>query len=476
MHEAKHPPPPDVISDDNLVDWAGTDDPDRPINWPRRKKLLVASASGSFVFVISFASSAFAPARARTAELFDVSEVVMSLGVSLFIVGFAIGPLLFAPLSEVVGHASMLVLGLAGCAIFQIPFALAANVPTLLISRLLQGGTSAALMSVGTGMFAEVFEPVQKGVVVSCMACCMNLGSAVAPVVCGFVVQELGWRWIGWVTLILASVVGAFSPLTVRETSPRIILLRKSRRLRDKTGNLELRTKYADDKVDFGVLMQRYILVPVKMFWTELILVVLTVYLTFVYGTLYLAYQMFPISFTERGWTPAIADLPFIAVSLGIISAWAIFSVFTLTWYKEQRIERGTVPELRLPPMILGSIILPVSLLWFGWSGGVHWISQVFACYFIGLSLQLIFMSGVVYIVDVYGANSNCAMSIQVVFRSLAAASFPLWSPPMYRRLGVPWSSTLLAGISLLLMPFPILFMHFGKQIRKSSRYAAPVT
>lgn len=462
-------------TDENLVDWAGSDDPERPINWPMHRKLLVASASGSFVFVIAFSSSAFAPARVTTAALFGTSEVVMSLGVSLFIVGFAIGPLFFAPLSEVIGHAALLAIGLIGCAIFQIPFALATNVSTLLISRFLQGATAAAIMSVGTGMFAEVYEPVHRGVVVSCMACCMNLGSAVAPILCGFLVEKLDWRWIGWITLMLAGVVGASGPFTLRETSPRIILLRKARRLRKETGNMELRTKHADDKVDFGVLLQKYLLVPVKMFWTELILIVLTIYLTFVYGTLYLSYQMFPISFRRRGWSAASSNLPFIAVSLGIITAWALFSIFTLTWYKRRRARHGTIPEHRLPPMILGSFILPTSLLWFGWSGHLHWTSQVFACFFIGLSLQLIFMSGVVYIVDVYGANSNCAMSIQVVFRSFAAASFPLWSPPMYRSLGIPWSSTLLAGFSALLLPFPILFMRHGHRIRSSSKYTAPV-
>lgn len=459
MHHIKADSRSAVAHGSCLVDWTGPDDPEKPINWPTHRKILVASASGSFVFAIAFSSSAFAPARIVTAEIFDTSEVIMSLGVSLFIVGFAIGPLFFAPLSEVIGHAALLATGLLGCACFQIPFALATNVPVLLISRLLQGSTAAAIMSVGTGMFAEVFEPVHRGVVVSCMACCMNLGSAVSPIVCGFIVQELGWRWIGWITLILTGVVGASAPATLRETSPRIILLRKARRLRKETGNFELRTKYADDKVDFGVLLQKYLLLPLKMFWTEVILVVLTIYLTFVYGTLYLSYQMFPISFGRRGWTPAQSNLPFIAIGLGIITAWGLFSLFTLSWHKSKRANHGAQPEHRLPPMIFGSLTLPVSLLWFGWSENVHWISQVFACYFIGMSLQLIFMAGVVYVVDVYGPNSNCAMSIQVVFRSLAAASFPLWSPPMYRSLEVPWSSTLLAGVSVILLPFPLLFM-----------------
>jgi MFS transporter, DHA1 family, multidrug resistance protein len=183
---------------------------------------------------------------------------------------------------------------------------------------------------------------------------------------------------------------------------------------------------------------------------------------------------MFPISFRQRGWSDPVAHLPFLSVALGIITAWGLFALFTITWYKE-RVHHGATPEDRLPPMICGSFILPVALLWFGWSGGVHWMSQVLACFFIGLSLQLIFMAGVVYIVDVYGANSNCAMSIQVVVRSFGAASFPLWSSAMYRSLGVPWSSTVLACVAALMLPFPVLFMRHGKRVRAASKYAAPV-
>lgn len=462
-----------VSANEYWIDWSGPDDPTMPINWPSYKKRLVAVASGSFVFVIAFSSSAFAPARSVTAVEFNTSELVTSLGVSLFIVGFAIGPLVFAPLSEVVGHAIPLAISLVGCGIFQIPFALAQNTTTLLVSRLLQGCTGAAILAVGTGMFAEVYEPVMRGVVVSCMASCMNLGSAVAPLVCGFVVQGLDWRWIGWITLVLAGVVGATGFVTLHETSPRKILLRRARQARRKTGNTAFRTKHEDDKVDFRKLLQKYLLVPVKMFATEVILVVLTIYLTFVYGTLYLAYQMFPISFRQRGWSAQLTNLPFAAVALGTISAWGLFSLYTLTWYRSSlRDGERPIPEARIPPMVLGGVILPIALLWFGWSDHVHWLSQVLACYFIGIALQLIFVSAIVYLVDVYGANSICAMSVQVVFRSLVAASFPLWSPPMYHRLGVSWSSTVLAGVAAILLPFPLLFRRYGHVLRRSSKYA----
>lgn len=121
--------------------------------------------------------------------------------------------------------------------------------------------------------------------------------------------------------------------------------------------------------------------------------------------------------------------------------------------------------------MILGAAILPVSLLWFGWSTNVHWMSQVLAGYFVGLSLQLMFISGLVYMVEVYITCANSAVSIHIAVRSVAAASFPLWAQPMYETLGVEYTATALAVFSALILAFPVLFYKMGLKIRSWSTF-----
>jgi hypothetical protein len=223
------------------------------------------------------------------------------------------------------------------------------------------------------------------------------------------------------------------------------------------------------------------------MFVQEPILIVMTVYLTLVYGSLYLSYQLFPKAFEKRGWRTPVAYLPFLSVGLGLMSALGIFSVFTMTWYKKRWVaaqraeidgsEKGAkgqariAPEDRLPPMILGAVLLPPSLLWFGWSGDTHWASQVISCFFIGLSLQIIFISGIVYIVDVYFLNTVSAISIHVMVRSLVSATFPLFEGPMYESLHINYSATLLAALSALIMVSPILLRIYGSRIRTWSRF-----
>jgi DHA1 family multidrug resistance protein-like MFS transporter len=79
--------------DPNLIEWDGPDDPENPMNWPVTKKWIVTVALGLMTFCVTFASSVFSNATMPTAELFGVSSEVTTLGTSLFVLGFAVGPL-----------------------------------------------------------------------------------------------------------------------------------------------------------------------------------------------------------------------------------------------------------------------------------------------------------------------------------------------------------------------------------------------
>ncbi|CAG7985741.1 unnamed protein product [Penicillium olsonii] len=467
----------------NLVTWDGPNDPENPQNWPRSIKLARSAAPLAVIFSISIASSIFGAASDITAQEYGVSQEVMSLGVALFVAGFAVGPLVFAPMAEVVGNAPPMAVALTGCAIFQIPLALASNVQTILLSRFLAGTFGAGGLAVGSGILADIFGPVTRGVAVGVSATFMNMGSLVGPVVGAYIVDAYGWRWTAWVTLILCATVGLACTVILRESSHNRILMNRAARLRRETGNHGLRAQAEMASLDPKVLLRKYTTKPVRMFVREPILIVMTTYLTLVYGSLYLSYQLFPRAFRSRGWSRPTATLPFLSVGLGVISALALFSTFTMTWFKRrwvaaQKGSRGEsmpariAPENRLPPMVLGAVLLPPALLWFGWSGGAHWIAQVIACYAIGFALQTIFICGIVYIVDVYLLNTVSATSIHVMVRSVVSATFPLFEGPMYETLDINWSATLLAGLSTVIMASPILFIIYGSRIRSWSRFS----
>lgn len=79
--------------DPNLIEWDGPNDPENPMNWAVSKKWRVTIAMGLMTFCVTFASSVFSNATVPVATLFGVSTEVTTLGTSLFVLGFAVGPM-----------------------------------------------------------------------------------------------------------------------------------------------------------------------------------------------------------------------------------------------------------------------------------------------------------------------------------------------------------------------------------------------
>jgi hypothetical protein len=209
---------------------------------------------------------------------------------------------------------------------------------------------------------------------------------------------------------------------------------------------------------------------------TEPILVLVTIYISFLYGLLFLFFEAYPISFQEdRGWKPGIASLPFLGLLVGALAGVGL-TVGTALWINARKDitapPKPYIPESRLPLMIFGAIILPPGLLWFGWTShkGPPWPAQVFAGIPVGAAMFIIFIQGFKYIVDVYLRVANSAISANTFVRSLFGAGFPLFSVALYHTLGVDWASTLLALISVVLAPMPLAFYVWGTKIRSWSK------
>lgn len=82
-----------------IVEFDGPDDPLNPLNWSIRKRVFTTLLLSLTTFVVTFASSVFSSALRVVAVEFDVSNEVATLGTSLFVVGFAVGPMVFPPFS-----------------------------------------------------------------------------------------------------------------------------------------------------------------------------------------------------------------------------------------------------------------------------------------------------------------------------------------------------------------------------------------
>lgn len=84
-----------------IIDFDGKDDPYRPINWPFRKKVITTILYGFTTCWVTFASAIYSAGVRQIADDFNVTTTVSTAGISMVVFGFGLGPLLWAPLSEV---------------------------------------------------------------------------------------------------------------------------------------------------------------------------------------------------------------------------------------------------------------------------------------------------------------------------------------------------------------------------------------
>ncbi|KAH0162193.1 hypothetical protein KCU67_g6050, partial [Aureobasidium melanogenum] len=131
-------------------------------------------------------------------------------------------------------------------------------------------------------------------------------------------------------------------------------------------------------------------------------------------------------------------------------------------------------PEFRLPPTILGAVLVPIGLFGFGWTtySSVHWIVPIVFSGIFGLGNIFVFSGVFTFLVECYPLYAASALAANSFARSSFAAAFPLFGVQMYNKLGYQWASSLLAFLALAMAPFPYLFFKYGKRLRKNSKFA----
>jgi MFS family permease len=269
----------------DLVEFDGPDDPDNPKNWSKKKKWAITASMGGMTFVVTFASSIYSVAIEPVAHEYHISEVTSILGVSLFLVGFVFGPILFGPASEVFGRRLPLFAGYLVFAIFQIPVGVAQNVQTIMLGRFFGGFAASSPLAVVGGALADIWGPIERAYGVCVFAAAAFTGPVAGPIIGGFITQSyLGWRWTAWITLIMAALFGTIGLLVIPETSAAKILQTKAKRLRYETKNWALHAKADENQINVKSMLTVYLVRPFVMFVEEPILALITAYMSFIYG------------------------------------------------------------------------------------------------------------------------------------------------------------------------------------------------
>lgn len=297
----------------------------------------------------------------------------------------------------------------------------------------------------------------------------------IGPIAGAFLVQAEGWRWVFRVLAIAAGLMTVFTILTMRESYAMVLLSRKAAKLRKETGNDKLRSKL-DKGLSPREIFMRAIVRPLKMLCLSPIVFLLSLYMAIVYGYLYLVFTTITSLFEENyGFSQGTAGLSFLGIGVGMLLGLLLFGATSdkVVTYLTKKNGGERKPEYRFPHTMIGAVMIPVGLFWYGWSAQykVQFIMPIIGTGFIGCGLLAIFMPISTYLVDAFTIYAASAMAANTVLRSLVGAFLPLAGPQMYQTLGLGWGNSLLAFIAIAMWPVPILFFIYGERIRNSKRF-----
>jgi DHA1 family multidrug resistance protein-like MFS transporter len=358
--------------------------------------------------VSAFGSSIFSAATKAVGAAYGVSAEVGLLGVSLYVLGFAFGPTLWAPLSELKGRRLPLVIAMFGFSIFSIATATAKDLQTILICRFFGGFFGACPLAVVAAVFSDMFDNRTRGIAITLFSMAVFTGPLLAPFIGGFIVtSKLHWRWTEYIVSFMGFLAFGLDFIFMEETYPPIILVQKASELRRRTLNWGIHAKQEEIEVDFRELVNKNFSRPLRLLFGEPIVFLLSVYMAFIYGILYLFLTAYPFVFQGvHHMTPGVSGLTFFGMILGQLIA-GITVLLQQPWYMRKLTANNGVPipEWRLPSVIAGGVSFTGGIFWFGWSGyraDIHWIVPTASGILTGFGLMSIFLQALNYLVDAY--------------------------------------------------------------------------
>uniref|UniRef100_A0A0K3CBU9 BY PROTMAP: gi/472586634/gb/EMS24153.1/ MFS multidrug transporter [Rhodosporidium toruloides NP11] gi/647398043/emb/CDR41632.1/ RHTO0S06e03664g1_1 [Rhodosporidium toruloides] n=1 Tax=Rhodotorula toruloides TaxID=5286 RepID=A0A0K3CBU9_RHOTO len=432
----------------DVVTFDSKDDPANPKNWTFRRRYFLVALLGMTTMCSTFASSIFSTATPAVAAEFGVSTEVATLGTSLFLCGFILGPIIFGPLSEVYGRKTIFI-GTFAFICFSAGTATAKDLQTIMLTRFWAGVGASAAPSVVGGALADMFDARERATAVVFYS-----------------------EWTEYLVVILSSFVGLISVVVVPETFASVILTRKAKKLRFETKRWALHSKHEENDFSLKHFAEKTLTRPILMLVKEPTGWELRLTSLFgASGTLYLLFSSVPIIFEEgHGWTPVQSSLTFLAVLVGTLIAAFINYLYSRFVFARHIDKHGSAPpEMRLGPMMVGGIVFPVGFFLLGWAPVA---GKIVGLAFVGVAFLLIFQAGVNYLIDAYLQYSASAIAANTFLRSIFASALPLIAMPLFHNLGVGFACTLLGCIAAVLGVVPFAFYHYGPQLRGMSSFA----
>ncbi|KAK2802246.1 hypothetical protein FQN50_007427 [Emmonsiellopsis sp. PD_5] len=455
------------------VDWEDENDPQNPRNWSLKYKGMAIGFLSWSTFVVVLYSTSYTAGLTDIAEEFETPEIIVTLGLTFYLIGLAVGSVILAPLSEMYGRKPVSVASMFVFVVLIIPCGLSTSVGELIALRFLGAVAGSAMVSSAPGSISDIVDDDHRALAFSIWSIGPLNGPVFGPIIGGYMTEYLGWRWTNWLSMIMGGVALVLM-IILKETYAPVLLQRKAARIRTETDDPRWWSRYDQRASLFSVLKVNLsrpfimaVMEPICIFWN--------LYIAVVYAILYLCFVAYPIVFRQiRGWSVGESGLAFLGIGVGSLTTVAVEPLLRRMINRHKLDpETGKVPpESMVSVVCIAAVLIPAGELIFAWTcapASIHWIVPILAGIPFGAGNTAVFIYASNYLTFSYGVYAASAMAGNSVMRSILGGVFPLVGPSMYSRLGPNWAGTLLGLLEVLIIPIPIVFYKYGHKIRRKS-------
>ncbi|KAF6804095.1 MFS multidrug transporter [Colletotrichum sojae] len=207
-----------------------------PLQWPDGRKYLMLALSCVATFLTAYTAGSYSPPASIMAQDLDSSRLAMLAGITTFCIGFALCPMVLAPMSELYGRYPVFVISGVVYVVFQAVCSVATNLAAMLVARFLVGVGGSVFSSVIGGVIADLWAKEQRNTPMALFSGAVLAGTGAGPLVAAIMTKRIGtsqptlaWKWIFWHQVIIDTVLVIALAALFKESRGSVLLSRKAR-------------------------------------------------------------------------------------------------------------------------------------------------------------------------------------------------------------------------------------------------------
>ncbi|KAH7078985.1 major facilitator superfamily domain-containing protein [Paraphoma chrysanthemicola] len=482
-----------------------------PFQWSEARKNMTIWVACVITALTAFSAGSYSPGVGQMTQEWGVSSVAALVGITTFTTGFGVAPMVLAPFSEINGRRPVFIASGLLFVLCTLCSGLTRSYAGMLVVRFLVGVGGSTFSTMVGGVVSDIYHTEDRNTPMALFSGGALFGTGLGPLVCGFVAQNISWRWIFYLQAIADGIMVALIIFIFKETRGSVLLSRKAKALNkyyearelagyynfnmpqpsfkssstsDKTlppphltpQRIRWKVRADEDRASLSKMISLSLYRPFHLLFTEPVVFFFSLWVAFSWAVLYLTLAAIPLVFrTNHDFSLQQANAVFASMCIASILA-TILSI-----YQEKIARRygklANSPEGRLYFACVESACMPIGLFMFGWTSfrSVHWVVPAIAIGIATIGIFAIYLSTFNYLADTYHRYASSALAAQSFCRNILGGVFPLITTQMYNKLGYGPASSLLGGIGTLLTVVPWILVFYGPRIRARSKFASEI-